>query len=138
MSRDYKRTLFDELALVAVIGKRRVLVWYDGPRRDQFIKSFGHHTSALDKEARSRFFGTHEPGDFEFTHEGEGSQSEAFLVLGPGLYLLCGNTRLTMSELAENPLWLVAQKHFVDMSERFRVHPLQLSSAPMGTELPGW
>lgn len=135
MAEAFKRPVFDEYAIVARVGKKVYLAWYDGPRREAFIKSFAKETAPLKEEARSKFFAHYDIGDFEFTHEGTGSKSEAFVVVGKGLVLICGNTTLSMVEIAKDPLWLGAQAHFASLSDRFRAHPLLLSAPPEGPEL---
>lgn len=127
MAHHYRHPVFDEYAIVRLTSEKQQLVWYHGPREPEFIKNFAKETAALWAEARSKFSTRYHVGDFEFTPEGHGSKSEAFLVVGEGLYLIFGNTRLSMEEISKNPLWLRAQEPFVSMSERFRMDPLALS-----------
>ena len=124
MSRDYKCAVFDEYAIVWRKGRKEYLVWYRGPREAEFIKTFGNDTAPLQAEAAAQPTRVYHIGDFQFTAEGHGSQSEAFVVVGDELRLVCGNTRLSMAEISQNRLWLAAQQHFVYMSERFAVDPL--------------
>jgi hypothetical protein len=132
MKKDYKREVFDEYAIVGSVGRETHLFWYEGPRKPEFVKKFNEETAALRAESRSRFTNRYEIGDFEFTPDGVGSQSEAFLVLGAGVFLICGNTQLSMAEIAKDRLWLAAQKHFVDLSDRFRLDPLIIPVPPSG------
>ena len=132
MKRDYTRAVFDEYAIVGNVGQRANLFWYEGPRKSEFVTKFDKETAALRAESRSRLTNRYEIGDFEFTPDGVGSQSEAFLVVGAGLFLICGNTRLSMAEIAKDRLWLAAQKHFVALSDRFRLDPLVITIPPSG------
>jgi hypothetical protein len=132
MKKDYKRAVFDEYAIVGAVGKQANLFWYEGPRKSEFVREFDTETAALRAESRSRFTNRYEIGDFEFTPEGVGSQSEAFLVLGDGLFLICGNTQLSMAQIEKDPLWRAAQKHFVDLSDHFRLNPLVVTIPPSG------
>ena len=132
MKKEYKRAVFDEYAIVGGVGQESTLLWYEGPRKTEFLTKFDEETAALRAESRSRFTNRYEIGDFEFTHDGIGSQSEAFLVLGVGFFLICGNTQLSMAEIAKDRLWLAAQKHFVALSDRFRLDPLVVTAPPSG------
>jgi hypothetical protein len=126
MTRDYKRAVFDEYAIMQRKRDKFRLAWYRGPREVEFRKNFVKETAALRAEILSNPNLQYQVGDFQFTHEGHGSQSESFLILAPGLVLICGNTRLSMGEISQDRLWISAQQHFVYMSERFAVDPLVL------------
>jgi hypothetical protein len=135
MNRAYKRTVFDEFALVAMEDRNLYLVWYSGPRQDTFRATFIEDTAALQADAFSGFTREWHAGDFEFTASGIGSQSEAFLVTGSRQFLLCTNTKLSMREISHDPLWLGAQVPFADMAERFQRDPLVLEGPFTGPSL---
>jgi hypothetical protein len=121
MNTRYRRTVFDEWAVVNLReGAGRVLS-YHGPRRDDFHKNFARDLDALRQDIASRRFGV---GDFEFARHGVGTKFEAFLVLGEGLYLICNNTGASMEEISRDPRWLGAQVPFVELSDRVRANPV--------------
>jgi len=134
MSRAYGRTVFDEFAIVARVGAKIFLVWYSGPRKETFQKTFHQDTAALRAEAQAWGTDRYHVGDFEFTPQGAGAQSEAFVVVGKELILVCTNTAMSMAEISKDRRWLEAQRPFVEMSERFRTDPLFVKSPP-GPEL---
>lgn len=121
MDSRYQRTVFDEWAIVAFEKGRPRVVHYQGPRAAGFAASFDADLAALRAGLTSQRY---EAGDFEFARQAAGTQFEAFMVAGPGLYLVCNNTWATMDQIAANPLWLAAQVPFVVMSEHFRADPL--------------
>lgn len=135
MNRAFQRTVFDESALVARRDKRFYLVWYQGPRDVDFVQRFAEVTSALRSELRARFINTHAVGDFEFTPEGYGGQAEAAVACGEELFLILGNTALSMTEIARDPLWRTAQTHLLSLCTRFMLSPAVLSEPPAGPEL---
>jgi hypothetical protein len=125
MNELYKKVVFDEWAIVALVQRKALLLRYIGPRKDDFQSRFLDDT----KELRDKFRqNTYNIGDFEFARHGHGTKSEAFVMIGDDIYLICNNTNLTMTDIAKDPLWLGAQVPFVEMSDRFRsaplVHPL--------------
>jgi hypothetical protein len=126
----YKGTVFDELAIVRLANRQASLLWYYGPRRNGFIQSFAADTAALRKDSRERFsqWGQPEIGDFHFVKEGAGTQSEAFVRVGEDAFLILGNTKLSMTEISQNRLWLAAQRPFVEMCDQFRFSPLEVTA----------
>jgi hypothetical protein len=64
------------------------------------------------------------PGDFEFAWYGSGTGFEAFMVVGPRMYLIWNNTGNSMENLSKDPRWLKAQVPFLELTESFRVDPL--------------
>jgi hypothetical protein len=96
---------------------------YQGPRKEVFTDSFPQDSAGLRKTVRQ---GTqsYDVGDFEFSHEGNGTGFEAFMMLGKGLCLICNNTSKSMDGISKNPRWLEAQIPFAELSEKFRVNPL--------------
>jgi hypothetical protein len=67
-------------------------------------------------------------GDFEFARHGIGTGFESFLVLGPGLFLICNHTAQSMDAITQDPLWLAAQVPFVELSDAIRADPLVLAA----------
>lgn len=121
MNARYRRTLFDEWAVVSLRERGGRVLAYQGPRREDFQKHFLRDLDALRQQIASRQFGV---GDFEFARYGVGTKFEAFLVLGEGLYLICNNTGASMEDISRDPHWLGAQIPFVELSDRVRANPL--------------
>ena len=121
MNELYKKTVFDEWAVVALLPGKIVLLAYIGPRKEGFQKGFLDDTKELRAQFRAN---TYNVGDFEFARHGHGTNAEAFVKIGDDLYLVCNNTNLSMTVIAGDPLWLSAQGPFMEMSERFRSEPL--------------
>lgn len=124
MNARYGGVVFDEWAVVSLAeGQARVL-FYTGPRNDEFLKNFVADLGPLRAGLLNPKYGT---GDFEFSRHGTGTSFEAFLVLGHGHYLLCNDTRSSMEAIAKNPRWLEAQVPFVELAEAVRSGPLGVS-----------
>ena len=121
MNARYREVVFDEWAIVQIAQSKGQLLAYTGPRRDDFLKSFASDLAELRAGLLSGTLGV---GDFEFTRHGIGTKSEAFLVLGQGIYLICNHTARTMDDITKNPLWLNAQISFAELAEKFCADPL--------------
>ena len=124
MNELYRKTVFDEWAIVSLVQHKARILAYLGPRKDDFQKNFATDVQDLRPELLSN---KHNIGDFEFSRHGFGTRLEAFLVVGDGLFLICNNTTQSMSGIAKDPLWLSAQVPFVEMSDLFRSDPLVAS-----------
>jgi len=121
MDSQYKRTVFDEWAIVSLADQKGRLLGYIGPRKSGFQKNFLADAGAL---RASLLGGNMNVGDFEFARHGVGTGFESFLVLGEGLFLICNNTVQSMDAITQDPLWLGAQVPFVELSDKFRADPL--------------
>lgn len=121
MNELYHQTVFDEWGIVSLLDKKVKLLTYTGPRKEEFQKQFAADLGALWSELMSSGYS---PGDFEFARHGTGTQFDGFIVLGEGLYLICNNTTKTMAAIVKAPLWLNAQRAFVELSDKFRSNPL--------------
>jgi len=121
MNAVYRKPVFDEWMVVALEDGRGVLLAYSGLRGEAVRGRFAEDCGPLRAELDGRCM---EVGDFEFTLAGEGTQFDACLKVGGGSYLICNNTARSMAEIRRNPLWLQAQKTFVDLSDSFRADPL--------------
>jgi hypothetical protein len=132
MARDYGSTVFDELAIVRMVKGKFYLEWYEGPRREAFQRHF--HAETGDLKASAAAYRTHQyaVGEFAFTHAGDGSKTDAFIKLGEEAFLICGNTRLNMTEITANRRWLLAQQAFAALSERVVAAPVQFAAPPTG------
>lgn len=121
MDAQYKRTVFDEWAIISLEEQKGRLLSYIGPRKSGFQTNFLADAGAL----RASLLGGHvNIGDFEFARHGVGTGFESFLVLGKGLFLICNNTVGSMESITKDPLWLAAQVPFVELSDKFRADPL--------------
>jgi len=117
----YGNSVFDEWAVLSLGENKARVLAYIGPRNDEFLQNFVKDLGALRAELLGGKYGT---GDFEFSRHGVGTGHEAFMVLGPTLYLICNNTRETMEVIAKNPRWIGAQVPFAELSEKVRSNPL--------------
>jgi hypothetical protein len=124
MDARYGAVVFDEWAVVSLAENKARVLFYTGPRNDEFLKNFVTDLGSLRTALRDVKYGA---GDFEFSRHAAGSQLEAFLVVGVGLYLVCNNTRSSMDAIAKNPRWLGAQVPFVELAEAVRANPLVIS-----------
>jgi len=121
MKEIYRKPVFDEWAIVAVLGGKARALHYSGSRREEFLECFSQDAQAFGTDLRRP---AHNLGDFDFARHGEGTRFDAYLVVGEGLFLLCNNTRQSMTTITQDPLWLSAQVPFVELSEVFRSKPL--------------
>jgi len=117
----YGRTVFDEWAVLSVEGSKVSVLAYEGPRADRFASELHKDLIQLRNDNAGQ---PREAGAFGFTRTGEGSAIDACIVLGAGLFLVCNNTQVSVSELAQDPSWRRAQVPFADLAEVFRHHPL--------------
>jgi hypothetical protein len=120
----YGRPVFDELAIVGLSGESPELHYYVGPRRDAFMADFAESTLSLRQELTSEQ--TDLGGEFSFTREGDGLGMDAYICLGPKIYLFCNNVAKSMKEITQDPAWLHAQGEFLNASQYFAVDPLVL------------
>jgi len=120
----YGGVVFDEWVVVSLERNRARILTYTGPRNDAFLKNFVTDLGALRSSLLDGAYGV---GDFEFARHGVGTGIEAFLVLGPGLYLICNNTGESMDGIGRNPRWLGAQVPFAELADKVRADPLEVS-----------
>ena len=124
MNTRYGGIVFDEWAVISLAENKARVLFYTGPRNDEFLNSFVQDLGPLRTELHNQSYGV---GDFEFSRHAAGTRIEAFLVLGSGLYLLCNNTQNSMDAIAKNPRWLDAQVPFVEFADALRANPLSIS-----------
>ena len=117
----YGRVVFDEWVVISLAQHRARILFYVGPRNDDFLKNFASDLGSL----RASLLNTrYAVGDFEFARHGVGTGYEAFVVLGDGVYLICNNTQASMEDITKDPKWLNAQVPFAELSEAVRPDPL--------------
>lgn len=124
MNERYGGIVFDEWAVVSLAQNKARVLFYTGPRNDEFLQNFVQDLGPLRAALHDTQFGV---GDFEFSRHGTGTRIEAFLVLGAGLYLICNNTQHSMDAIAKNERWLEAQVPFAELAETIRANPLAVS-----------
>lgn len=122
MNTAYNKVLFDEWVLVKVSKEQGMILAYDGPRAESYQKRFKSDVAPLQVEMMGRKMNV---GDFEFAQTAHGTFFDVCMRLGPAAYLFCNNTKLTMTEIRQDPLWLVAQAPFVDLATQFRMDPVE-------------
>jgi hypothetical protein len=125
MDSRYGKTVFDEWAIVSLVENKANVLAYLGPRNDEFLQDFAKELGALRAELHTGKYGV---GDFEFARHGVGTDHEAFMVLGDGVYLICNNTQGSMDSITRNPRWLDAQVPFAELGEKIQLNPMTLSS----------
>lgn len=123
----YGRIVFDEWVVISLAQHRARILFYAGPRNDDFLKNFATDLGSLRAELLSPKYSI---GDFEFSRYGVGTGIEAFIVLGDGIYLICNNTQASMDDITKDPKWLNAQVPFAELSETVRPDPLVVSGDP--------
>lgn len=123
----FGRPLFDEWAVVAVSGAKGHILSYTGPRSTEFGQALARDLRHLRQHIGG---GRLQAGDFEFSRDAEGTGFDAVVAMGGDVYLLCNHTESAFSDLAADPLWRKAQVPFVDLTEAFRMRPLEMSAAP--------
>jgi hypothetical protein len=124
MDSRYGKTVFDEWAIVSLVENKARVLAYIGPRNDEFLLNFAKELGSLREELHTGRYGV---GDFEFARHGIGTDHEAFMVLGEGIYLICNNTHDSMDIIARNPRWLDAQVPFAELGEKIQLNPLTVS-----------
>jgi hypothetical protein len=124
MNSRYGYVVFDEWAVISLAENKARVLFYTGPRNDDFLKNFVRDLGSLRSGLKGGEYG---PGDFEFSRHGTGTGFESFMVLGQGLYLICNNTSESMDSIAKNPRWLGAQVPFAELADRVRTRPVTVS-----------
>jgi hypothetical protein len=124
MNARYGGTVFDEWAVISLEANKARVLFYTGPRNDEFLQNFVADLGPLRTELHNQQYGV---GDFEFSRHGIGTRIEAFMVLGSGHYLICNNTQNSMDGITKNPRWLDAQVPFVELAEAVRSSPLLIT-----------
>lgn len=117
----YQALVFDEWMLVKLTSEQNTILGYEGPRVESYKRKFKEDIIPLRAELDQRAMAV---GDFAFAQNAAGTGFDACIRLGPASYLFCNNTTKSMEDIRKNPLWLAAQKPFVDLSGKFRVDPL--------------
>lgn len=117
----YGRVVFDEWVIVSLARHKARILFYVGPRNDDFLKNFASDLGSLRAQLLDSKYNV---GDFEFARHGVGTAFEAFVVLGEGIYLICNNTRASMEDITRDPKWLNAQVPFAELSEAVAPDPL--------------
>jgi hypothetical protein len=118
----YRKTLFDEWVLVKLADDQGAILAYEGPRADSYQAHFKTDVAPLQAEMEQHHLTV---GDFEFVQTAHGLHFDACIRLGTAAYLFCNNTEKSMVDIRQDPLWLTAQKPFLDLATKFRSDPLE-------------
>ncbi len=102
-------------------GEHRDVLHYFGPRSHHTDSEFREDLGPLRREILS---GDYHVGDLEFVRDAQGARFDAFIVAGPGRYLILNNVEKSIQEITANPRWHAAQVAIVRLSEAFRADPL--------------
>jgi len=129
----YGKVVFDEWVVISLAQHKARILFYVGPRNDDFLKNFAADLGALRSELLDTKYSI---GDFEFARHGIGTGFEAFVVLGEGIYLICNNTRASMEEITRDPKWLNAQVPFAELSEAVRLDRAAAIGLPDEADVP--
>lgn len=121
MSALYRQPVFNEWVLVKLAQEQGAILAYEGPRADSYQTRFKADIAPLRAELDQRRLAV---GDFEFVATAHGTHFDACLRLGAGAYLFCNHTTKSMIDIRRDPLWLEAQKPFLDLATKFRDDPL--------------
>lgn len=122
----YGRPVFNEWAVIAAAGVSGHVLAYEGPRRDVFARELPRDLGPLRAELEAQ---PREPGVFGFAREAGGTRYDAYIVLGPSVYLLCNHTEQTINEITDDVRWRKAQAPFASLAEAFRLDPLRIQPA---------
>ncbi|MFZ5495158.1 MAG: hypothetical protein ACOZE5_07445 [Verrucomicrobiota bacterium] len=118
----YREPLFNEWVLVKLAREQGAILAYEGPRADAYQARFKTDIVPLRTEMERHHLAV---GDFEFARAAHGTHFDACIRLGSAAYLFCNHTTKSMIEIRQNPLWLEAQKPFVELAAKFRADPLE-------------
>ncbi len=117
----YQQPVFDEWVLAKLTREQGAVLYYHGPRAESYKARFIADSAPLGAElGQSQLH----PGDFVFAPEARGTHFDACIRLGPTSYLFCNHTTRSMAEIRQSPLWLEAQKPFVELAAKFQTDPL--------------
>ena len=122
MNAAYAAPVFNEWVLVTMRPEGGAIVAYEGPRAANYKQQFARDLHSMWRELAEQKLGV---GDFVFATAAEGTHYDACLRVGETSYLFCNDTDRTMEEIRATPLWIAAQKHWVELSEKFAVNPLE-------------
>lgn len=117
----YNKPVFDEWVLVKLATEKGAILFYHGPRAETYQRKFKEDIVPLRAELEASHMAV---GDFAFVPDAAGTRFDACIRLGAASYLFCNNIEKSMADIRQDPLWLDAQKPFVDLSMRFRTDPL--------------
>lgn len=122
----YSEPVFDEWAILSAPGAWGGIVAYSGPRPDQFRRQLPADAELLRQRAAGKNF---TEGDLEFVPDATSTRYDAFMKIGPSSYLVLNHTLKTMDEIRAAGNWLGAQAVLFDLTEKFRVDPLEAQSS---------
>src|SRR5260370_25954800 len=83
MNARYKKTVFDEWAIISLADNKGQVLAYIGPRKEGFQTNFLTDVGSLRSGLLANEYNV---GDFEFARHGIGTGFESFMVVGKGIY----------------------------------------------------
>lgn len=121
MAAAYGEVVFDEWVLIGLTAAGGSILAYEGPREADYKKTFKTDIAPLRAVIGK---GEQDVGGFEFVQDAAGHRYDAVMRAGPGTYLLCNHTTLSLADIRANAGWLKAQKAWFELGEKFRADPL--------------
>lgn len=121
MSLHSGRSIFNEWLIVDLSLRDVDILYYTGPRSSASQKKLKRDMRSLEDEMKN---GGYTTGQFYFSPDAAGTLFDAFIVAGPGKYIIFNNTTMTMTEIARDPFWNKSQIHFAELSEKFHMDAL--------------
>ena len=124
----YLKPVFDEWAILSLAGKSAAgktgggVLAYSGPRPDVFRRKLADDAELLRARAAGKEF---HDGDIEFVPDAADTRYDAFVKIGPSSYLILNHTARTMEEIRSDAKWLGVQRLLFELTEKFRVEPLE-------------
>lgn len=119
----YGKVVFDEWVILSFSGEKETILAYSGPRREHFKQNFANDVKALRAEVRKNKYHV---GDFEFSRDAVGTHFDALIMIGADMFLICNSTNLSMSAIAKDSNWIMAQVPFAELTDKFRADALAL------------
>ncbi len=113
--------IFNEWMIVQVSGPNVDIIYYSGPRTSASQNKMKKDMRSLEDEMASDGYTT---GQFFFSPDASGTLYDAFILAGPGKYIIFNNTTLSMKDISADAFWGKNQIHFVELSERFHMDAL--------------
>jgi hypothetical protein len=122
MNTAYGQVVFTEWVLVSIRADRGAILAYEGPRPEKYKQQFTLDLGTMLRELAGQKLGV---GDFAFASDAAGTHYDACMRLGESSYLFANHIMRTMTEIRDHPLWLNAQKPWVELSQKFAADPLE-------------
>lgn len=113
--------IFDEWIILGKKKNQWTELHYVGPRMQEHVASFSQDLRSLVEVFDPS---VSEVGDFSFTHKGHGTAFDAFMCIGPEIFVLFNHTQKNTDQITQNPKWTEAQVYFTELLEAFIADPV--------------